>query len=402
MPKVAGREIYDVLRDVYFEGSKIFLPFDPSQVIKNLRHECYAVPQFNGSRRISNSALVRKTYYLIRENIPVPPFVRRQIQKIYFRGWRELRFPGWPVDSTVDDIHEELLKLCMQSQDVQRMPFIWFWPDAAPNCLIMTHDVETSAGRDFTSKLMDLDQSYGIKASFQVVPEERYGVSNEFIREIRDRGFELNVHDLSHDGSLFRDRTKFSSRATKINEYVDRYRARGFRSGAMYRNQDWYDAFDFSYDMSVPCVGHLEPQRGGCCTVMPYFIGKIVEIPLTATQDYSLFHIINDYSIRLWKEQLAFIQRKHGLMSFIVHPDYVFEKRARKVYEALLEYLRHLIKNEKIWMALPGEVDLWWRARKEMKLVRQGDTWVIEGPQKDKARIAYASLKDGRLVYELT
>ena len=51
----------------------------------------------------------------------------------------------------------------------------------------------------------------------------------------------------------------------------------------MYRNQEWYDVFEFSYDMSVPNVAHLEPMRGGCCTVMPYFIGKIVELPSGAT-----------------------------------------------------------------------------------------------------------------------
>ena len=59
--------------------------------------------------------------------------------------------------------------------------------------------------------------------------------------------------------------------------------------------------------MSVPNVAHLEPQRGGCCTVMPYFIGDILELPLTTTQDYSLFHILGDYSIALWKQQIELI-----------------------------------------------------------------------------------------------
>ena len=107
----------------------------------------------------------------------------------------------------------------------------------------------------------------------------------------------------------------------------------------MYRKQDWYDVFDFSYDMSVPNVAHLEPMRGGCCTVMPYFVGNIVELPLTLAQDYSLFHILDDYSIDLWKQQLALIRGQNGLMSFIVHPDYVIERRARRVYESLLDYL---------------------------------------------------------------
>jgi hypothetical protein len=85
----------------------------------------------------------------------------------------------------------------------------------------------------------------------------------------------------------------------------------------MYRNHDWYDVFEFSYDMSVPNVAHLDPMRGGCCTVMPYFVGKIVELPVTTAQDYTLFHILHDYSIDLWKQQLALVSGKNGLMSFM-------------------------------------------------------------------------------------
>ncbi len=80
----------------------------------------------------------------------------------------------------------------------------------------------------------------------------------------------------------------------------------------MYRDQEWFDALEFSYDMSVPNVAHLEPQRGGCCTVMPYFVGDILELPLTTIQDYSLFHILGDYSIDLWKEQIDLILRRTG------------------------------------------------------------------------------------------
>ena len=65
----------------------------------------------------------------------------------------------------------------------------------------------------------------------------------------------------------------------------------------------------------------------------PYFVGKILELPLTTRQDYSLFHILNDYSIDLWKKQLDLIRKRNGLMSFITHPDYLIEPRARNVYE---------------------------------------------------------------------
>src|SRR5208283_1206364 len=132
--------------------------------------------------------------------------------------------------------------------------------------------------------------------------------------------------------------------------------------------------------MSVPNVAHLDPQRGGCCTVMPYFLGSILEIPVTMTQDYTLFHILNDYSIDLWKRQTELVMQKHGLLSFIVHPDYIVGPREWNIYEALLTFLESLRAQKGIWIATPGEVNRWWRQRAEMKLVEDGEGWRIEGP----------------------
>ena len=91
----------------------------------------------------------------------------------------------------------------------------------------------------------------------------------------------------------------------------------------------------------------------------------------------------------------------HGLASFIVHPDYLIEARARDTYKSLLAFLENLRSEGKVWLALPREVNEWWRARSQMKLVCQGNNWVIEGPQNDRARVAYAVLEGGRLAYVL-
>ena len=105
----------------------------------------------------------------------------------------------------------------------------------------------------------------------------------------------------------------------------------------MYREQQWFEAFEFSYDMSVPNVAHLEPQRGGCCTVMPYFVGNLLELPLTTTQDYSLFHILGSYSTALWRQQIELIMARNGLVSFIAHPDYLCDDRAKGVYRRVTD-----------------------------------------------------------------
>jgi hypothetical protein len=390
-------KLHDALSDAVVERGRVRLSFDSDQVVNNLRFERYC--SSSAKRSFLSGGLANKLYYFARPVLGVA--VRRHLQKLRLADWQSIPFPRWPVDQTVEQVHETMLRLCLQAHDGPRVPFIWFWPKGVPSCVVVTHDVEAVKGRDFCPELMDVDENFGIKSSFQLVPEERYELSPSFVESIRSRGFEVNVHDLNHDGRLFSSEAKFFDRVRRINHYGSTLGAQGFRSGALYRNLSWYGALEFSYDMSVPNTAHLDPQRGGCCTVMPYFIGKILELPVTTIQDYSLFHLLKQYSIDLWKRQISQIMEKHGMASFIVHPDYVLESRTRDTYRSLLTYLADLRSKGKIWAALPREVNQWWRARSQMKLVRQGNTWVIEGPDKDKARVAHASLDGGRLMYEL-
>jgi hypothetical protein len=264
---------------------------------------------------------------------------------------------------------------------------------------IMTHDIETRSGLDFCDALMDLDDSFGIKSSFQVIPETRYAVPQNFLADLRARGFEVNVHDLNHDGHLFRERKEFLRRIAKINRYLRVYEAEGFRAGVMYRNQEWYKDLKVSYDMSVPNAAHLDPQSGGCCTIMPYFVSNVLELPVTTTQDYALFKILEDYSIALWQREIDMVRARHGLISLLVHPDYIIEKRPRAIYRQLLQHLSQIRAEGDVWFALPREVNEWWRQRSALRLVRNDSGWSIEGDGKERARIAYASFEGDKIVF---
>jgi hypothetical protein len=389
----------DALASVRVQENTCYLPFDPDELIENLRCERYpGAPRLNGQKSLVNS-VVRRLYYAARPLLLVP--MRKHLQRAALRGWDQIPFPHWPVDHTVERIFERMMLLALRAHTMDRMPFIWFWPDGRSACAILTHDVETAAGRDFCSSLMDLDDSFGIKSSFQFVPEGRYTISVECLNDILERGFEVNVHDLNHDGNLFRDREEFLRRVGRINAYGKKFGAAGYRSGALYRNPNWFDTLEFSYEMSVPNVGHLEPQRGGCCTTKPYFIGKILEIPVTTAQDYTLFHILQSYSTDLWKKQIRMIREQNGLLSFIVHPDYVVGKQAREVYAALLGHLAQLRREADLWIALPREVNDWWRMRSRMELVNEDGKWRVEGQGKERARVAYATVAQDKVSYIL-
>jgi hypothetical protein len=386
--------LHDALGDVVVQNAKLRLPFDPTEILDNLRLERYNAGVKHGFQNF-----LRKMYYHLRPFMNLT--LRAEVQKFRARNWEKAVFPKWPVDTTVEDVCETLLLLSLKAKNVEKVPFVWFWPNGSNGCVTMTHDVENEAGWAFCAELMDLNDSFGIKSSFQIIPEKRYEVSRNFLESISSRGFEVAVHDLNHDGHLYDDRKEFLRRAKKINQYGVEWGAKGFRAAVLYRKPDWFDSLDFSYDMSIPNVAHLDPQSGGCCTVMPYFIEDILEIPVTTIQDYMLFHVIQNRSIDLWKNQIEMILQKNGLASFIVHPDYIIERETRSVYENLLGYLRDLRSQIDVWFALPHEINNWWRSRSQMRIEKYANSWRIEGEGAERAVLAYARNVDGRLIYEV-
>jgi len=393
-PGASAGDFPDLLDAVRTDQPDVALPFDLADLIDNLTHERY----LNGtSPANAPNHLLSGLYYSVRPFLP--PSLRIPLQRIYFRGWDKIAFPAWPLDLTADRLLETGLLLCMKSRGIDKLPFIWFWPDGALSAAILTHDVETTAGRDFCPRLMDIDESFGFRSAFEIVPEKRYSVPAGFLQEIRGRGHEIDVQDLNHDGKLFRDKGQFLSRVKAINEYGRLWGAKGFRSAILYRNLDWYDALEFEYDMSVPNVAHLDPQRGGCCTAFPYFVGRILELPVTATQDYTLFHILREYRIDLWKTQARGVMEGHGLLSFITHPDYLLATDAQTVYRSLLTFLAEFEAAHKLWIALPNQVNEWWRQRSEMTLIPDGNSWRIQGIGSQRARLAYAKLEGDQLIY---
>ncbi len=391
---VADGSLPDLTEQVNIYGAACELPFDPDEIVDNLRLERY----IKGPKKAAWKRAARSIYYALRPILPVA--VRRHLQTAWLKGWDSNPFPRWPVDRSVDQVFERLMELALSASGQERIPFIWFWPLGKPGCAVMTHDVEEQAGLNYCSHLMDTDDSYNIKSSFQLIPGARYLVTYDTVAAITSRGFEANVHDWKHDGHLFDEYEKFRASALRINESGVRFGSKGFRSAILYRNQDWFGELNFSYDMSVPNVGHLDPQHGGCCTVMPYFVGEVLELPTTATQDYALFHVLKTYSMDVWHEQISLIMQQHGLINLIVHPDYLDTEKAKAAYEQLLSYLATLRDEKGLWIALPGEVDEWWRQRNKLQVVADGDGWRIDGPGAERATLAFAMMRNGKVTYE--
>lgn len=378
----------------------ICLPFNPTEIIDNLRLEKYVAAVRSEISYISDTTSIpRRIYYALRPFFPLQ--VRRVLQRIALRDWQTIPFPAWPLDTTVEDFIEQLWVLVLRASGEERIPFVWYWPKAFHSCAIVTHDVETAEGQSLCEAILEIEHAHGIRSAFALVPEVRYEISEPVVGAIRRAGGEVCIHGLNHDGRLFSSEQVFRSRVSAINHYAEKWGAKGFRSPIMYRNQAWYDGFTLSYDMSVPNAAHLDPQRGGCCSIFPYFIGDIVELPLTTIQDYALYNILRGDPLVMWTTQMDAIIARHGLVSFIIHPDYTAKPKAQALYRELLKLIRKNGDEKHMWLALPGEVDTWWRERNRMTLVRQGGTWHVRGAGSGQAAVAYARLENGRLKYVL-
>src|SRR3979490_2075601 len=80
--------LHDSLQDVSIEDSMLRLPFDPTQVINNLRCERYAMNTATATPKSALKSLVRNGYYAIRPLLPLP--IRRPLHKAHLRRRAEV------------------------------------------------------------------------------------------------------------------------------------------------------------------------------------------------------------------------------------------------------------------------------------------------------------------------
>jgi hypothetical protein len=151
------------------------------------------------------------------------------------------------------------------------------------------------------------------------------------------------------------------------------------------------------YDSSFPDTDPFEPQPGGCCSIQPFFLGDLVELPITLVQDHTLFEILRARSIDPWTNKSDWIMRHHGLINLITHPDYLDTPERLRMYE---EFLVYLASQGDGWHALPHEVAQWWRTRSGLRCVQENGEVSLSGRGADHANIAWAREHRGEIVFD--
>ena len=357
----------------------IALPFDPNEVVHSFWCEGYRDEDAGGAR-LRSFAL--RVYYRMR------PFLPRPLQIALRRAYAPIqagsRFPAWPLEESLHGFYHTVLGWVA---DVAEGPVPWIapWPEGRSWALVLTHDVETAEGLRLIPVLANVEEGRGYVSSWNFVPK-RYNVPESVLTELANRGCEVGIHGLYHDGRDLESARMLQERLPEMIRFAKQWGATGFRSPATQRGWDLIAALPFDYDSSYPDTDPFEPQGGGCCSWLPIMNGQVVELPITLAQDHTVFVILRMRDAKVWRDKAEALRRRGGMALILTHPDYVRLGPIPEAYDALLA---RYADDQTLWRALPGEVSRWWRRRAQSRLQRTSDGWEVVGPAAGEATIRF-------------
>ena len=238
--------------------------------------------------------MVNELYFSIKPLLPrrFRIFLRRQRARLK----RALCADVWPIDERAGST-----------------PPNWpGWPDGKRFAFVLTHDVEGTLGVQRIPQLIDMERKHGLRSSFNLVPAGEYRVSESLLRVIEEAGFEVGVHGLEHDGRLYASKEFFELKAARIRECLQNWKACGFRSPLMQHNLRWLHQIGAAYDASTFDTDPFEPEPDGVATIFPFWVpgpegNGYVELPYTVVQDFTLFVVLKENTIDIWKRKIDWI-----------------------------------------------------------------------------------------------
>jgi len=322
--------------------------------------------------------LRNRIFYSLKPLIPrgVQLFLRRKIIKHQLVHAKDV----WPIDERAG-----------------AAPAGWSgWPEGKRFALVLTHDVDTARGFERCLALADVEERLGFRSSFNFVPL-RYAISDDVLAKLKQRGFELGVHGLYHDGKYYETKKIFQERADKINHYLKKWGSAGYRAPCMLHKLSWFHDLNIEYDTSTFDTDPFEPNPCGARTIFPFIVtsgetkNQYVEMPYTLPQDFTLFILMRHRNIDVWRRKLEWVVRHGGVVLVNTHPDYMNmngqpagrEEYPVQFYEQLLRHVQEEYQGQ-YWHVLPRELARFWRsttqdarhnARALFSLVPEPDGW---------------------------
>jgi hypothetical protein len=332
-------------------------------------------------------------YYVVKRFMPRS--MQLAIRRRHARRRARQEFPRWPIEDVLVRHQEESFRRAIRTNGGDSVPFVNFWPGGHRFAYVLTHDVEGPAGIANIERVRKVERAHGIVSSWNFVAED-YPIPSGLFEKLRADGCEIGLHGIHHDRRLWRDEKTFEQTLPKIHRYLAEWQAVGWRSPVTYRNADWMPRLGVLYDSSFPDTDPFEPQAGGCCSIFPFFLDDLVELPITLVQDHTMWELLRRPGIDLWLEKSAWISDHHGLVNLDAHPYYLIEQDRLDLYD---QFLGWLTQQEGGWHALPRDVASWWKDRAKMQADPDGLS--VAGANGWDATVAHARAAGDQIVYDV-
>jgi hypothetical protein len=315
-----------------------------------------------------------RAYYYVKRLIPQG--LRHRLNSVAIRARTPLEFPRWPCESALVEFRRAWLKHGLEIHGATDAWHIGFWPEGARCCIVLTHDVESPKGFDRMEVIADLEEQHGFRSAWNL-PLAQYPIDWQRVERLRARGLEFGAHGLCHDGRLFRSHRDFAELAPLLERLAGEHDLRGFRSPSTLRDPRAIATMSFDFDSSFADTDPYEPQPGGTCSLFPFHLSRLIELPYTLPQDHTLIHLLRRSPLPVWTMKAKWIASIGGMILTLTHPDYCGEG----VYlQAYAELLKQLAEINSAWRALPFEVAGWWRQRAQLRLHVENGRPIISGP----------------------
>jgi len=221
------------------------------------------------------------------------------------------------------------------------------WDKDKKAALCLTHDVDYFEDYQNIDYIVDMEQRFNFKSSFNFLTSWDYKIEKQVLRRLLNNGFEIGLHGDTHDIAFgYRNKEKI---ITTLKKALDKLgvEVTGFRAPTLAittRALEVLEELKFKYDTSILVYQVV------ICFPYQYPGLNIWEFPLTLQDDF-LFrerNLTQGKGFEFTREIIASIVKLGGLVVLNLHP------QISKAHSLFYERLLHFISQQKdIWQVTP-------------------------------------------------
>jgi len=300
----------------------------------------------------------------------------------------------------MNDWGEKIVEYINNMYFKQGLPFIRKanWPDFAPACAIITHDIDTLNNppvgqkiefvkyavarkvkkqpyNDNIDNIKIIEKNNAVNSSFYFF--SNYGKYQTHLKKVLkylDKKDEIALHGSQHSFQSSEQLGKEKKALEAISETkIEGIRQHGlnFMVPHTWRYQE---KAGFEYDLTHAYNDKFGFRAGTCHPFHPFDSltkkrFEILELP-TSFMDWTALHNGLDYSSTMEKimELCTVVEKHSGVFVSIFHNMYINEKTYPDITKSFTDMIKYL-KERKYWITTASECAKWWRMRENAKLV---------------------------------